>query len=430
VRLCETVQDREATKVDASKGSTFGELLRSSRNSANLTQEELAERTGLTPQAIGLLERGERRRPHRYTVQKLAEALKLRGEDHAAFEAAARRSSTHRAAVEPSHHNLPAPLTSFIGREREVAAVASLLRLENTRLLTLTGPGGVGKTRLALEVAERSHGAFADGVVFVPLAPLRDAALLPSVLAETLRTKEVAGEALQETLEKHLQDKQVLLVLDNFEHLLTAASVVSELVRRCQQLTVLVTSRTPLRLGGEHQFPVPPLPLPEAEVRTSGDVPAHYSPAVELFLQRAQAVMPTFELTATNAAAVAQICRKLDGLPLAIELAAARIKLFSPQALLGMLDRSLQLLTGGVRDLPARQQTLRDTVAWSYDFLDPTEKALFRRLAVFAGGSSLEAVEPVCASEEDGPQESSVLETLASLVDNSLLVLCHGFSEG
>jgi predicted ATPase/DNA-binding XRE family transcriptional regulator len=417
-----TVQDREATKVEASKGSTFGELLRSYRDSANLTQEELAGRTGLTPQAIGLLERGERRRPHRYTVQKLAEALELRGEDHAAFEAAARRSSAYRAAVEPSHRNLPVPLTSLIGREREVAAIASLVRLENTRLLTLTGPGGVGKTRLALEVAESSHEAFADGVVFVPLAPLRDAALLPSVLAETLGVKEVSGEPLQETLEKHLQDKQMLLVLDNFEHLLTAAPAVSELVGRCRQLTVLVTSRAPLRLGGEHQFPVPPLPLPEAEILASGSIPEHHSPAVELFLQRAQAVMPTFELAATNSAAVARICRRLDGLPLAIELAAARIKLFSPQALLGMLDRSLRLLTGGARDLPARQQTLRDTVAWSHNLLNPTEQALFCRLAVFAGGCSLEAVEAVCGSRADEEVASGVVESLASLVDNSLLV--------
>ena len=348
--------------------------------------------------------------------------MELRGEDHADFEAAARRSSAHRAAVEPSHRNLPAPLTSLIGREREVAAVASLVRLENTRLLTLTGPGGVGKTRLSLEVAECSHEAFADGVVFVPLAPLRDAALLPSVLAETLGIKEVSGEPLQETLEKHLQDKQVLLVLDNFEHLLTAAPVVSELVERCRQLTVLVTSRAPLRLGGEHQFPVPPLPLPEAEILASGNIPEHHSPAVELFLQRAQTVMPTFELTATNSAAVAQICRRLDGLPLAIELAAARIKLFSPRALLGMLDRSLRLLTGGARDLPERQQTLRDTVAWSHDLLNPADQALFRRLAVFAGGCSLEAVEAVCGSGADEEVASGVVESLASLVDNSLLV--------
>jgi predicted ATPase/DNA-binding XRE family transcriptional regulator len=414
--------------VDASTGSTFGEILRSHRNSANLTQEELAGRTGLTPQAIGKLERGERRRPHRYTVQKLAEALELRGEDHAAFEAAARRSSARRAAVELSHRNLPAPLTSLIGRERETAAVASILRLENTRLLTLTGPGGVGKTRLALEVAERSHEVFEDGVVFVPLAPLRDTALLPSVLAETLGIKEVAGEQLQETLEKHLQGKQVLLVLDNFEHLLTAAPVVSKLVGRCRQLMVLVTSRAPLRLGGEHQFPVPPLPLPKAELLASGDFPEHHSPAVELFLQRAQAVMPAFELTATNAAAVAQICRRLDGLPLAIELAAARIKLFSPQALLGMLDRSLRLLTEGARDLPERQQTLRDTVAWSHDLLNSAEQALFRHLAVFAGGCSLEAVKTVCVSGTDERVESTGLETLASLVDNSLMLVSRSVS--
>jgi predicted ATPase len=313
------------------------------------------------------------------------------------------------------------PLTPLIERDEEVMTVACLLHREEVRLLTLTGPGGVGKTRLAVAVAERSRDAFADGVVFVPLAPLRDPALVPSVLAETLRIKEVGGQALQETLMRHLQDRQVLLVLDNFEHLPTAAPVIGELVARCLLLTVLVTSRAPLHLGGERQLPVLPLPLSAATPQSPTDGLQH-SPAVELFRQRAQAVMPTFELTETNAAAGAQICRRLDGLPLAIELAAARVKLFPPQALLARLDRGLQLLTGGARDLPERQQTLRDTVAWSYDLLDPGEQALFRRLAVFAGGCTLEAVEDVCGSEAVEQAESNVLETLASLVDNSLLI--------
>ena len=407
--------------MDASTGSTFGELLRSNRHSANLTQEELAERTSLTPQAIGLLERGERRRPHKHTVVQLAKALGLRGQDLARFEAAARRSSIHRVAAEPSHDALPTPATSLVGRDHEATSVARLLLREEVRLLTLTGPGGVGKTRLAVEVAGRSGKAFADGFAFVPLASLRDVTLFPMVLTETLGIKEVAGEAPQETLEKHLRDRQMLLVLDNFEHLPTAAPVVAALVGTCPQMTVLVTSRAPLHLGGEHQFPVPPLPLPKAEVLASGDVMEHYSPAVELFRQRAQAVIPAFELTATNAITVARICQKLDGLPLAIELAAARVKLFPLKALLDRLDRRLQLLRGGARDLPERQQTLRDTVTWSYDLLGAGEQALFRRLAVFAGGCSLEAVEAVCGSEEAEWVENSVLEMLASLVDNSLL---------
>jgi predicted ATPase/DNA-binding XRE family transcriptional regulator len=408
--------------VGASTRSTFGELLRSYRNSANLTQEELAGRTGLTPQAIGLLERGERRRPHMHTVGQLAAALGLTGQDLARFEAAARRSSIRRATAEPTHRDLPAPATPLVGRDHEAMSVARLLLREEVRLLTLIGPGGVGKTRLAVAVAGRSGEAFADGFAFVPLAPLRDASLFPSVLAQTLGIKEVAGQTLQETLRRHLQDRQMLLVLDNFEHLSTAAPVVGELLGRCPRLTVLVTSRAPLRLGGERQFPVPPLPIPRAEVLASGDGLQH-SPAVELFRQRAQAVMPTFELTDTNATTVAQICRRLDGLPLAIELAAARVKLFSPQALLAKLDRGLLLLTGGARDLPERQQTLRDTVAWSYDLLHLAEQALFRHLAVFAGGCTLEAVEDVCGSkDEDEKVASSVLETLSSLVDNSLLV--------
>jgi predicted ATPase/DNA-binding XRE family transcriptional regulator len=417
-----TVRGREVAKVVSDTGSTFGGLLRSHRDSAGLTQEELAGRTGLTPQAIGKLERGERRRPHRHTAEQLAEALGLTGQDLARFEAAARRSSAHRTIAEPSYGAIPAPSTALVGRDREATSVVRLLLREEARLLTLTGPGGVGKTRLAIEVAWRSCRAFPDSVAYVPLAPVRDAALFLSVLVRTLGINEVAGETLQQTLERHLRDRQMLLVLDNFEHLLAVAPVVSVLVGACPQLTVLATSRAPLRLTGEHQFPVSPLPLPAAEELDSGELLEHHSPAVELFRQRAQAVLPTFELTASNAVTVARICRRLDGLPLAIELAAARVKLFSPRVLLGMLERSLSLLTGGARDLPERQQTLRDTVAWSHDLLDPAGQALFRRLAVFAGGCSLETVEAVCGSRADERMQSDVLETIVSLVDNSLLV--------
>jgi predicted ATPase/DNA-binding XRE family transcriptional regulator len=399
--------------VQTSTKIEFGELLRRHRATAGVTQEDLAGRTGLTPQAIGLLERGKRRHPHAYTVQKLAEALELAGRDLSEFEAAARRSTTPRSRGHDSVYRVPTPQTSLVGREHEVATLATLLRKEDVRLLNLIGPGGVGKTRLAIEVARRSRESFSDGVVFVPLAPLRDPELVSSVLAETLGVKDVADRSLQDALKRYLQGKEMLLLVDNTEHLLPAAPVVADLLEGCPRLTVLATSRAPLRISAEQQFPIAPLPLDDTEF------PAR-SPAVRLYLERARAVEPSFELTDANAATVARICQRLDGLPLAIELAAARIKLFQPKPLLERLDRRLQLLSGGPRDLPERQQTLRDTVAWSHDLLDEAEKTLFRRLAVFAGGFSLEAADEVCGPAT--PADGDVLEILASLVDKSLLV--------
>jgi predicted ATPase/class 3 adenylate cyclase/DNA-binding CsgD family transcriptional regulator len=315
-------------------------------------------------------------------------------------------------------NNLPVQLTSFIGREKEVAMVAQLLLRDDVRLLTLTGPGGIGKTRLGLQVAAELSDQFADGVFFVNLAPIGDPTLVLPTIAQTLGVQESATRSILDILQAVLQEKQMLLVLDNFEQVVGAAVEVAALLARCARLTMLVTSRAALHLSGEHQFPVTPLALPDPRHLPLLVALSQYE-AVALFIARAMAARPEFQVSNATAPAVAEICVRLDGLPLAIELAASRITLFPPQALLARLSQRFTLLTGGVRDAPARQQTLRSTIAWSYDLLEAREQRLFRRLCVFVGGMTLTAVEAVSAALGDEPE--SVLYGMASLIDKSLL---------
>jgi predicted ATPase/class 3 adenylate cyclase len=311
-------------------------------------------------------------------------------------------------------NNLPVRLTTFLGREREIGEVRELLGRH--RLLTLTGPGGTGKTRLSLEVASRSLPDFPDGVHFVELSPVTDPDLVMATVAQTLSLPDRGGRTAMDRLVDYVGERTILLVLDNFEQVLAAAPDVGRLLAACPNATILASSRSALGVSGEQEYPVPPLGLPDP-----GNLPpltqlSQYE-AVALFIERARAVKPAFEVTNENAPAVAEICVRLDGLPLAIELAAARIRIFTPQAMLGRLNDRLSLLSGGSRDLPERQQTLRGAIAWSHDMLDEAERSLFACLSVFVGGAGLDAIERVCAEAVQG----EVLDTLASLVEKNLV---------
>ncbi len=419
----------------------FGDLLRQYRVAAGLTQEALAERSALSARAVSDLERGIYRAPQRNTVRLLAAALDLAEGDRTLLAGAVSRGRRlpgvveasppanprpHAAADWPARiRALPIPPTSLVGREREAAEAARLLRDGGVRLLTLTGPGGVGKTRLGLSIAADMAPRFPDGVVSLALAAVHDPALVPPAIAQALGLRDAgAGEAL-ESIGAALREKDLLLLLDNFEQIMPAAPDIAALLAACPRLVVLVTSREALRLRGEHELPVPPLALPDRE-RLAPDELARYA-ALDLFLQRARAVKPGFELTAENGPAIAEMCRRLDGLPLAIELAAARVKLLPPRTLLVRLEHRLRVLVGGARDLPARQQTMRDAIAWSYELLSGTEQALFRLLAVFEGGCTLEAAEAVCgAAARDGDGDGDgdaldVLQGLTALADKSML---------
>jgi predicted ATPase/transcriptional regulator with XRE-family HTH domain len=410
---------------------SFGYVVRRLRKSQDLTQEELAAHVGCSRSIIDKIERDERR-PSKEFAERLALVFRLAPEERQRFVRLARGESTSEnalaiaqprpyigAVIGQSGHrtNLPTPGTPCIGRDEAIASAAELLRDEGVRLVTLTGTAGIGKTRLALEVAANVLSDFEDGVWFVELASLRDPALVTHAIAQTLRLKDVAGQRVEEHLVDVLRNKHLLLVLDNFEHVLPSAPIVSMLLKAAPRLKVMATSRTVLHLRGEHEFLVPPLALPDTIQLQSVATLSRY-PAVQLFFQRARAMRATFRMTDETARKVAEICRHLDGIPLAIELAAARTRLLTTHVLFERLGSRLSLLTGGPRDLPTRQQTLRWTFDWSYDLLDEPEQALFTRLSVFSGGGTLEAIEAVC--ETGSPV--AVLDLLQSLVANNLVL--------
>ena len=408
--------------------SAFGSLLRRYRLAAGLSQEALAERARISVQGIGALERGDRRTPQRETLTLLTAALALTADERRGFEAAAVRQGaarSTRAAVSagpwPSAPcwSLPLSLTSTVGRESEVGEIAQLVR--EHRLVTLTGAGGIGKTRTALDVGALFSDDGGGGVLLVELASL-DATLVAETIAVALGIQEVPNRPLLETLLAYLRSTKLLLVLDNCEHVVAeSALVVDRLLRTCPMLRILATSREPLRVAGERVYRLPSLAAPPlgGSARLSA-VEAAAFPAVRLFAERAQAVDHNFSLTDENAQVVAGICRRLEGIPLAIELAAARVSALSPPALAEKLSRRFVLLSGGGRMALPRQQTMRAAVDWSYELLSQPERRLFERFSIFAGGCVLESAIAVCA--DDGEPRADVFDVLSSLVDKSLIV--------
>lgn len=423
---------------------TFGQWLKGRRQGMGLTQAELARRAGYAQVTLRKVEAGGLR-PSDAMLQRLAAELNIPATEREAFARFARRLPTDDWGLQaedatarpwfapalPAASHLPRPPCAMVGRAHEMAAIQHYLLHGNTRLVTLTGPGGVGKTALALEAVwalfseahvDDMERGFRDGVYFVPLAPISDPSLVLDTIAHALRLQETGGRPPLDLLRDNLRERRLLLVLDNFEHLMAAAPLLAALLQDCPGLKVLVTSRETLRLRGEREWVVEPLAVPQSAPPSSPEELLDYD-GVRLFVARAQEARHSFALSQENGAAVAEICRQLDGLPLALELAASRIKLLPPQEILARLVDRLAFLTQGARDLPDRHQALRATIDWSYNLLDDDERTLFRRLSVFAGSWTLDAFEAVCNG--DAALGARGFERLASLVDKSLVRQSH-----
>jgi predicted ATPase/DNA-binding XRE family transcriptional regulator len=401
----------------------FADLLRSYRISSRVSQEDLAERAGISAKAISTLERGVRLAPRRETVALLAEALALTTEEHRGLEEAAARARM-RSRVAPqtgksgSRHNLPAQVTSFIGRDRELSDLSRMITRH--RLTTITGTGGIGKTRLALEVARPAIDAFTDGVWLIDFSGLDQASAVVSQIASVFRVRVDDSDPLGSLIEA-LAPLNVLLLLDNCEHVLeTVVPTVTALLRTAAKVTIVATSRERLRVSGEAVYRLPPLAVPMTDAPVAIETAPNYS-AVALFIDRSAGLEVGHPVTATSLDAVIDICRKLDGLPLAIELAATRLPMLGMAALRSQLNSRLASLSGGLRDLPPRQRTLTATIDWSYNLLDANQQTLFRRLAIFAGGCTQEAIEKVCCFGE--LQILGFEELLWSLIDKSMVTL-------